>query len=227
MTLPVQTKIAEDLDPQALLSTLEALHPLIIVGDPNLQAAWMSEACIALCADGKAFLGKPIADFLAELGDGSHQASLRRSLDGLNLEPISQGQKVDSRLDLGDREGSPCHLDLLVFGLMAKSEPVASLWILSIVSEGEARPRPEGPENWVSAELSQLFHDLRSPLASSLGFVRLLAKDYGGVLGEEGRHFAERTEQGVRAISELLDDFLERPARSDIEGRDGVADRQE
>jgi light-regulated signal transduction histidine kinase (bacteriophytochrome) len=45
-----------------------------------------------------------------------------------------------------------------------------------------------------------------------LGFARLLHREYGDALGKDGRHIAERVEQGVRAINELLDEFLERSA---------------
>ncbi len=64
----------------------------------------------------------------------------------------------------------------------------------------------------LESDVAKLCHDLRSPLASSLGFARLLHRDYGDALGEDGRHFAERIEQGIRAINEILDEFLERSA---------------
>jgi signal transduction histidine kinase len=52
-------------------------------------------------------------------------------------------------------------------------------------------------------------HDLRSPLVSLVGFTRLLRQDYDEVLGETGRHFADRIEQAARTMETLIDDLLE------------------
>ena len=209
MTLPVPQNAAKELNAEALLRTLELLHPLIIVGDANSEAAWMSERCSALCSDGENYLGRPIADFLVALGDSSHQESVRRSISCLDLQSMHDGLRIDSRIDLGTRQGKSYKLNLLLVGTTTSRGLVASVWILRFDGEEAALPRPEEPTTEFEAELAKLFHDLRSPLASSLGFARLLRKEYGDALGEEGRHFAERTEQGVRAINKTLDDFLE------------------
>ena len=52
-------------------------------------------------------------------------------------------------------------------------------------------------------------HDLRSPLVALLGFSRLLRQDYGGVLGDTGRHFLDRVEQAGRTMETLIHDLLE------------------
>jgi len=52
-------------------------------------------------------------------------------------------------------------------------------------------------------------HDLRSPLVSLVGFTRLLRQDYDEVLGETGRHFADRIEQAARTMEMLINDLLE------------------
>lgn len=51
-------------------------------------------------------------------------------------------------------------------------------------------------------------HDLRSPLVSLLGFVRLLREDHGDVLGEQGRHFLDRVDQAGRTMESLIRDLL-------------------
>ena len=57
--------------------------------------------------------------------------------------------------------------------------------------------------------LREISHDLRSPLVSLLGFAQLLRRDYGPVLDENGRRFAERIEQGARTMNSLIDDALD------------------
>jgi signal transduction histidine kinase len=52
-------------------------------------------------------------------------------------------------------------------------------------------------------------HDLRSPLASLLGFLRLVRDDHGEQIGEQGRHFLERIEQAGRSMETLINDLLE------------------
>jgi len=60
----------------------------------------------------------------------------------------------------------------------------------------------------LEGSLHEISHDLRSPLASILGFAQLLRRDYGSVLDENGRRFAERIEQGARTMDSLIDDAL-------------------
>lgn len=52
-------------------------------------------------------------------------------------------------------------------------------------------------------------HDLRSPLASLLGFLRLLRDDHGEHIGESGRFFLDRIEQSGRSMETLINDLLE------------------
>ncbi len=52
-------------------------------------------------------------------------------------------------------------------------------------------------------------HDLRSPLASLLGFLRLLRDDHGPQIGESGRFFLDRIEQAGRSMETLINDLLE------------------
>jgi len=226
MTVPAPQNAAQELNSEALLRTLELLHPFIIVGDANSEAAWMSEECSALCSEGEKFLGRPIADFLVALGDSSHQESVRRSVSCLDLESMHDGLRIDSRIDLGTRHGKPCELNLILLGTTTTRGLAASLWILCFEGDEAALARSEETSIQLEDDLAKLFHDLRSPLASSLGFARLLGKEYGEALGDEGRHFAERTEQGVRAINEMLDEFLKRLDVSALDSFRRVLDDQ-
>jgi PAS domain S-box-containing protein len=52
-------------------------------------------------------------------------------------------------------------------------------------------------------------HDLRAPLRALGGFSGILLEDYGDVLGEEGRGYAERIQSASDHMAELIDDLLD------------------
>ena len=51
-------------------------------------------------------------------------------------------------------------------------------------------------------------HDLRAPLRALGGFSGILLEDYGDVLGEQGRGYAERIQSASDHMAELIDDLL-------------------
>jgi PAS domain S-box-containing protein len=51
-------------------------------------------------------------------------------------------------------------------------------------------------------------HDLRAPLRAQQGFANALLEEFGDVLGEAGRDYAERIHQAATRLQELVDDLL-------------------
>ena len=51
-------------------------------------------------------------------------------------------------------------------------------------------------------------HDLRAPLRAMSGFSAALLEDYGGVLGEDGRRYAERIVAASEHMAALIDNLL-------------------
>ena len=51
-------------------------------------------------------------------------------------------------------------------------------------------------------------HDLRAPLRAMNGFSAALLEDYGGVLGEDGRRYAERIVAASEHMAALIDNLL-------------------
>ena len=51
-------------------------------------------------------------------------------------------------------------------------------------------------------------HDLREPLRVASGFAELLARRYGGELGEDGNRFVEAITGGVARMDEMISDLL-------------------
>ena len=62
-------------------------------------------------------------------------------------------------------------------------------------------------------------HDLRAPLHALGGFSGILLEDYGDVLGEDGRDYAERIQGASARMAQLIDDLLDlsRLARAEVE----------
>src|ERR1700729_3242006 len=52
-------------------------------------------------------------------------------------------------------------------------------------------------------------HDLRAPLRALSGYSGILLEEYGGVLGEEGRGYAERIVAVSEQMGQLLDYLLQ------------------
>jgi len=61
-------------------------------------------------------------------------------------------------------------------------------------------------------------HDLRAPLRGLDGFSQILLEDYGGRLGDEGRHLLQRVRAGTQRMSRLIDGLLDlsRVSRSEL-----------
>ena len=55
---------------------------------------------------------------------------------------------------------------------------------------------------------SSVSHDLRAPLRAMSGFSAALLEDYGGVLGEDGRRYAERIVDASEHMAALIDNLL-------------------
>ncbi len=51
-------------------------------------------------------------------------------------------------------------------------------------------------------------HDLRAPLRAIDGFSRILSEDYGGELGEEGKHVVDTIRKNTDKMGRLIDDLL-------------------
>jgi PAS domain S-box-containing protein len=67
-------------------------------------------------------------------------------------------------------------------------------------------------------------HDLRAPLRAMNGFSTALLEDYGGVLGEDGRRYADRIVSATEHMAALIDNLLRLSRLSRAEMHPGPVD---
>jgi two-component system sensor kinase FixL len=113
-------------------------------------------------------------------------------------------------LELRRRDGTVIYVSVSASLLRHDGTDVGAVAYLRDVTE---RRRTEEDLARSNAQLEHyvdaVSHDLRSPLVSLLGFSRLLRKDHGDGLGEEGRYFLDRIEQAGRTMECLIRDLRE------------------
>lgn len=146
-------------------------------------------------------LDKPISLFVR------NSADLERIVAALGPGGDIRAQDVEVRR----RDGVPVTVSVSASPLRLRDgHRAGTVVVLRDVTE---RRRFEAELARKNAELEHyvhaVSHDLRSPLVALLGFSRLLRQDYGGVLGDTGRHFLDRVEQAGRTMETLIHDLLE------------------
>lgn len=146
-------------------------------------------------------LGHPLAEVLA--GAEGIEALARTLARGEH----SFAQDVALRR----REGSPrwLHLSASPLRLPGGRDAGSVVFLRDVTSERQDAADLARKNAELESYVHSVSHDLRSPLVSLLGFVRLLREDYGDVLGDQGRHFLDRVDQAGRTMEGLIHDLLE------------------
>ena len=100
-----------------------------------------------------------------------------------------------------------------VTACLVRAKDEAGAGVVLCIRAAAERDRVEAELRKANDELehciTSLAHDLRSPLVALLGFSRLLRQEYGGAIGETGRHFVDRIEEAGRTIEGLVHQVLE------------------
>jgi len=75
--------------------------------------------------------------------------------------------------------------------------------------EVQARTRElEHANRELNAFAYSVSHDLRAPVRAIEGFSRVLQQEFGGSLGERGRHYLATVRQSAERMNDLIDDIL-------------------
>ncbi len=90
------------------------------------------------------------------------------------------------------------------------------------VTEGQQVKNLERSNREMEAFTYSVAHDLRAPLRTLSGFSEALLEDYGDILGEDGRNYANRIVEASGQMATLIDDLLElsRLARAEVHLQD-------
>lgn len=148
-----------------------------------------------------ALLGQPLSDVLACL----------EGIEGLSR-TLRRGERRFA-LDLGLRwrdGGARClHLSASPLRLPDGRHVGSVVFLRDTTSERRAAADLARKNAELESYVQSVSHDLRSPLVSLRGFVRLVREDYGDVVGEQGRHFLDRIDQAGRTMEALIQDLLE------------------
>ena len=149
-------------------------------------------------------VNRPFSIFPAEKGVAA-DAALR----------ISEGKSIESQeIEIRRLDGSTAWISLSAqphtFHRTDGSHSIETIVVLRDVTERhESRLALELKNEELENYVRSVSHDLRSPLASLLGFSRLLREDHGDALDAKGMRFLTRIEEAGRNMECLLHDMLE------------------
>lgn len=161
-------------------------------------------------------IGTPVLDLIP----AAHRPAFARLLD------VGAGDSTRGEVDLTGSGGTTVPVLLAVSGfdldgmflrclvlsdLTAQREAEAEVRVLT--AELEARVKQRTAELERSNKNLQAFtysvaHDLSTPLRGLSGFSEVLLEEYGEVLGETGRGYAERIQAASERMAAVIDDLL-------------------
>lgn len=123
---------------------------------------------------------------------------------------LGSGTEIHSDLKCEGGDGRPRSLHFSCQPLVLHNgEPDGQVVFLRDVTERQSILDQLAEKNAeLESYVNTVSHDLRSPLASLLGFSHLLRQDYDSVLDDVGRHFLDRIDQAAQTMESLTDDLL-------------------
>jgi PAS domain S-box-containing protein len=161
-------------------------------------------------------IGTPVLDLIPD----AHRPAFARLLD------VGAGASTRGELDLTGSGGTLVPVLLAVSGfdldemrlrclvltdLSAQRAAESQVRALTIELEARVKQRTaelERSNNNLQAFTYSVAHDLSTPLRSLSGFSEMLQEEYGELLGETGRGYAERIQAASQRMGTVIDDLL-------------------
>jgi PAS domain S-box-containing protein len=126
------------------------------------------------------------------------------------------GEVREQEFHITQPDGSMAWVSLSTRRLEAGEGADHLVWIQNVGAHVLRARQLELENSRLNSFVHSVTHDLRSPLASILGFTQLLRRDYDQILSDTGRQFTHRIEQNARRMESLIENLFDL-ARIDFE----------
>ena len=181
-------------DWQKLAETADAMPvPLLGVDEFGSIRLANQATCLLLASTPAQLVGKPFATIFR---DPNQAEEFRSATAAGSTEPCR------ARLQRGD--GSRLRAELTP-GALAGLHGIHRGWIV-MLRDAEADARKERD---ISRSIETVAHDMKTPLASLLGFANLLRREFGGQLDSVGRGYLDSLSANIGTVQDQLERLIE------------------
>jgi signal transduction histidine kinase len=192
-----------DAGTSSMLEGLATLHAVVLAVGESQRVVWIHDELGLIVGDADSAIGTTVASLLDRLWPDDIETfgeQTRAFFDDL----VGDAPPTRRRFDLR-RADRPLSLDVSAF----RARDAAGRELVVCVADPHRSLESLQRENEeLEATLDHVAHDLRSPMASLLGFSRMLREDHAEVLDDSGLRFLSRIEQAGHNMNQLLSDML-------------------
>lgn len=192
---------------QNSLAMLDLFPEAAFILDPHGSFLSVNKAASALFQIEEEKFRGPAARLL-----GSYSEEMAEWVDG--LPEVGEAREQEFRITQPD--GSMAWMSLSTRRLGEGEDANHLVWIQNVGAHILRARKLELENSRLENFIHSVTHDLRSPLASMLGFTQLLRRDYDQILSDTGRQFTHRIEQNARRMESLIENLFDL-ARIDFE----------
>ena len=149
-------------------------------------------------------IGQPVEILVPEAARAVHPGDRAGPVADPRHRPTGAGRPLAGRRR--DTTTFPAEISLSAI------DTADGILVAAAIRDVTGQPRVRDPERSSQSLESFIYsvsHDLRAPLRALSGYSGALLEDYGGLLGEEGRNYAERIVAASEQMTQLIDYLME------------------